>query len=177
MRRALIGPTTHRPDVPLGIAGQQSNFWRAPPFGTVWTLPVTFVAVPALAVALGCGTPLGAQRKPPQPPAPAPGKASWPTDGYDNARSSWQRHETLISPTSVKGMKLVWKLKLDNPSRQLHNLFPPMIVSDVRTTAGPKQIGVVAGVSDNLYGIDLEAKAVAGVVTRGQSLEELAHVR
>jgi outer membrane protein assembly factor BamB len=114
------------------------------------------VVVTALAIALGCGAALQAQRRPPQPPAPPPGKANWPTDGYDTARSSWQRHETLISPTSVKGMKLVWKLKLDNASRQLHNLFPPMIVSDVRTTAGPKQIGVVAGVSDNLYGIDLD---------------------
>jgi PQQ-like domain len=38
----------------------------------------------------------------------------------------------------------------------LHNLFPPMIVSDVATAQGPKQIGVVAGVSDNVYGIDLD---------------------
>ena len=53
-------------------------------------------------------------------------------------------------------MKLIWKLQLDNPARQLHNLFPPMIVSDVKTASGPKQIGVVAGVSDNLYGIDLD---------------------
>jgi outer membrane protein assembly factor BamB len=53
-------------------------------------------------------------------------------------------------------MKLVWKLKLDNQPRQLHNLYPPMIVSDVRTTSGPKQIGVVAGVSDNVYGVDLD---------------------
>ena len=75
-------------------------------------------------------------RRPTQGPpeaGPPPGKASWPTDGYDVQRTSWQRHETLISPASVKGMKLVWKLKLDNASRQLHNLFPPMIVSDVRT--------------------------------------------
>src|SRR5262245_36471900 len=115
------------------------------------------VAVTALAVALGFAATLGAQRKsPPGPPAPPPGKANWPSDGYDPPRTSWQRHEAFINPTSVKGMKLVWKLKLDNPSRQLHNLYPPMIVSDVRTTSGPKQIGVVAGVSDNVYGIDLD---------------------
>jgi hypothetical protein len=114
------------------------------------------VAVTALAVALGCAATLGAQRKPPSPPAPPPGKANWPTDGYDTQRTSWQRHEAYINPTTVKGMKLAWKLKLDNASRQLHNLYPPMIVSDVRTTAGPKQIGVVAGVSDNVYGVDLE---------------------
>jgi len=114
------------------------------------------VAVTALAVALGCAATSAAQRKDASKPPP-PGKASWPTDGYDVQRTSWQRHETLISPASVKGMKLVWKLKLDNASRQLHNLFPPMIVTDVRTANGPKQIGVVAGVSDNVYGIDLDA--------------------
>ena len=113
--------------------------------------------VVVLALAVGwMATPAAQQRTPPKPPAPPPGKANWPTDGYDVQRTSWQRHETLISPASVKGMKLVWKLKLDNASRQLHNLFPPMIVSDVRTASGPKQIGVVAGVSDNLYGIDLD---------------------
>jgi len=53
-------------------------------------------------------------------------------------------------------MKLVWKLKLDNAPRQLHNLYPPMIVSDVRTASGAKQIGVVAGISDNVYGVDLD---------------------
>ncbi|HEY8551439.1 MAG TPA: PQQ-binding-like beta-propeller repeat protein [Vicinamibacterales bacterium] len=84
-------------------------------------------------------------------------KANWLTDGYDPQRTSWQRHETLISPSTVKDMKLVWKLQLDNEPRQLHNLFPPMIVSDVRTPDGPRQIGIVAGVSDNVYGIDLDA--------------------
>ena len=35
-------------------------------------------------------------------------------------------------------MKLLWKLQLDNEPRQLHNLFPPLIVSDVQTAAGPE---------------------------------------
>lgn len=88
--------------------------------------------------------------------AQRPVKANWLTDGYDHQRTSWQRHETQISPATVKDMKLVWKLQLDNQARQLHNLFPPLIVSDVRTPQGPKQIGIVAGVSDNIYGIDLD---------------------
>jgi outer membrane protein assembly factor BamB len=83
-------------------------------------------------------------------------KANWLTDGGDPQRTSWQKHETLISPATVKNMKLVWKLQLDNEPRQLHNLFPPLIVSDVQTPQGPRQIGVVAGVSDNIYGVDLD---------------------
>lgn len=84
------------------------------------------------------------------------GKANWLMDGGDNARSSWQRQETLISPGSVKDMKLLWTVQTDNRPRQLHNLFPPLIVSDVQTAAGLREIAIVAGISDNIYGIDVE---------------------
>jgi hypothetical protein len=58
--------------------------------------------VTALAVALGLTATLGAQRKsPPAAPAPPPGKANWPTDGYDPQRTSWQRHEAYINPATV----------------------------------------------------------------------------
>src|SRR5919107_2492304 len=88
-------------------------------------------------------------------PAAAP-KASWLTDGGDPQRTSWQRNETLLSPSSVKDMKLLWKVKLDNQPRQLHNLFAPLIVPDVQTASGPREIAIVAGISDNVYGIDVD---------------------
>ncbi len=84
-------------------------------------------------------------------------KASWLSDGYDPQRTSWQRNETIISPATAKDMKLLWKLQLDNKPRQMHNLFPPLLVSDVGTPQGPRDIGVVAGVSDNVYGVDLQS--------------------
>jgi outer membrane protein assembly factor BamB len=87
--------------------------------------------------------------------AQAPNKASWLSDGGDPARTSWQRNETILSPTTAKDMKLLWKLKLDNAARQLHNLFAPLIVPDVQTANGPREIAIVAGVSDNIYGIDV----------------------
>ena len=62
------------------------------------------------------------------PGAQAPGKASWLTDGGDSERTSWQRNETMITPATVKDMKLLWTLQTDNQPRQLHNLFPPLIV-------------------------------------------------
>ena len=73
----------------------------------------------------------------------------------DNQRTAWQRNETRISTDSVKNMKLLWKLQFDNQPRQMHNLFPPLIVTDVTTAQGPKEIAVVAGVSDNIYGVDV----------------------
>ena len=92
-----------------------------------------------------------------QAPTPQgqPGKANWLTDGGDPQKNAWQRNETLITKESVKNMKLAWKLQLDNQPRQMHNLFPPLIVSDVATASGPREIAVVAGISDNLYGIDV----------------------
>ena len=90
-------------------------------------------------------------------PSFAQGKqANWFADGGDPQRSSWQRDETLITPETVKGMKLLWTLQTDNQPRQLHNLFAPLIVSDVATARGPREIAVLAGVSDNIYGIDVE---------------------
>src|SRR5262252_567610 len=82
-------------------------------------------------------------------------KADWLTDGGDPQRTAWQRNETLLTKDTVKGMKLLWKIKLDNQTRQMHNLFPPLIAGSVRTRDGEKEIAVVAGVSDNLYAIDV----------------------
>jgi len=82
--------------------------------------------------------------------------ADWLTDGYDSKRTAWQRDEKILSVDSVKNMKLLWKLQLDNEPRQMHSLFPPLIVGSVNTPKGPKQIALETGVSDNLYAIDVE---------------------
>jgi len=41
------------------------------------------------------------------PQAQTAGRANWLTDGGDAQRTSWQRHETLISPASVKNLALL----------------------------------------------------------------------
>ena len=53
-------------------------------------------------------------------------------------------------------MKLLWKTRLDNEPRQMHNLLPVLIASNVTTASGPKQIVLVTGVSDNLYALDAD---------------------
>jgi hypothetical protein len=52
-------------------------------------------------------------------------------------------------------MKLLWKIKTDNEPRQMHSLFPPLIVGKVDTKAGPREVAILAGVSDNIYAIDV----------------------
>ena len=82
--------------------------------------------------------------------------ADWLTDGGNPQRTAWQQDEKVLSVASVKNMKLLWKLHLDNQPRQMHSLFPPLIVGRVNTTAGVKQIAIEAGVSDNIFAIDVE---------------------
>jgi outer membrane protein assembly factor BamB len=96
------------------------------------------------------------------PPAADPSRrsaagaeADWLTDGGDPQRTAWQKNEHILNVSNVKGMKLLWKYKTDNEPREMHALFPPLIVGRVITAAGPRQVAIVAGISDNLYAIDV----------------------
>src|SRR5437870_12684479 len=82
-------------------------------------------------------------------------KADWLTDGGDPQRTAWQRNETILTKDTVKDMKLLWKVRTDNQPRQMHNLVPPLIAGNVSTPSGDKEIAILAGVSDNVYGIDV----------------------
>ena len=81
--------------------------------------------------------------------------ADWLTDGGDTRRTNWQKDETVLTPANVKDMKLLWKIKLDNEPRQMHNLLEPLIIGRLNTANGPKQVVIQAGVSDNVYAVDV----------------------
>src|SRR5579872_6143937 len=80
----------------------------------------------------------------------------WLTDGGNSQRTAWQKDEKILTLQNVKDMKLLWKLKLDNEPRQMHSLFPPLLMEKVSTPGGVKQIAIEAGVSDNIYAIDVD---------------------
>lgn len=96
----------------------------------------------------------------PTPQAQSGKLADWLTDGGDIERTGWQKNENILSTTSVKNMKLLWKTKLDNVPRQMHNLLPVLIASNVTTASGPKQIVLATGVTDNLYGLDADTGSI-----------------
>jgi len=81
--------------------------------------------------------------------------ANWLTDGFDPQRTNWQRDEKILSPSTVKNMKLLWKVKLDNKPHEMHALLSPLIVDKAATKSGPKEIAVVAGSGDNIFAIDV----------------------
>lgn len=82
--------------------------------------------------------------------------ADWLTDGGNPQRTAWQQNETILTTANVGGMKLLWKLKLDNQPRVMHSLFPPLIIGRLNTAEGPRQVAIEAGSSDNIYAIDVE---------------------
>ncbi len=81
--------------------------------------------------------------------------ADWPTDGYNSKRDGWQRDEHILSKTNVGKMKILWQTKLDNAANEMHSLFPTLIAGKVKTADGEKEIGITAGISDNVYAIDV----------------------
>ena len=81
--------------------------------------------------------------------------ADWLTDGGDVIRSNWQKDEKILSTATAKDIKLLWTIKVDNQTRAMHSLLPPLVIGSVTTKGGPKQVVIQAGVSDNLFAIDV----------------------
>ncbi len=80
----------------------------------------------------------------------------WTTDGGDNQRTGWNRHEKTITKDNVKNLNLLWKLPTGNQVRALHALMPVLVVGQLNTPAGARQVGFVTGISDNIYAFDVE---------------------
>src|SRR5688572_7126720 len=70
------------------------------------------------------------------------------TEGNDPGRTGWMKDEKVFTLANVKDMKLLWKVKLDSQPRQMHNLFPPLIAKSVTTARGPREVAIVAGISE-----------------------------
>lgn len=118
-----------------------------------------FVTVLAISCVLGLS--VGAQRQalgnPAGLSADALAKADWLTDGGDAQRTGWQRNETTLTKDNVRNLKIVWKIQLDNQPREMHALLPVLIVGQIQTPGGSKEVAIVAGSSDNIYAIDVNA--------------------
>ena len=83
--------------------------------------------------------------------------SEWLTFGGDAQRTGWAKKEKMLTKDSLKNFGLQWKLHLDNEPKELISLTAPVVVEDVYTSKGVKDVVVVAGSSDNLYTIDADA--------------------
>jgi outer membrane protein assembly factor BamB len=90
------------------------------------------------------------------PLAHAQRAADWPTHGGDAQRTGWQKNERKINKDSVKDFQLLWKLKLPNETKAMYSLFEPLIIGNLITNRGFKEMAFVAGSSDNLFAVDAD---------------------
>ena len=77
------------------------------------------------------------------------------TEGNNPGRTGWMKDEKVFTLANVKDMKLLWKVKLDSQPREMHNLFAPLIAERVTTARGSREVAIVAGISDDLFAIDV----------------------
>lgn len=86
------------------------------------------------------------------------GGGSWPTIGNDAQRTAWNRTDAKISADAIQksGFRFLWKLKLDNQTRQLNSLTQPLLLQNIISYKGFKALAYVGGSSDNVYSIDYD---------------------
>ena len=72
-------------------------------------------------------------------------------EGVDTARTGWVRDEKIYTLANVGSTKLLWKVQLNSTPRSMHNLFPPLVAQNVQTAQGPLEVGLVAGITDDLF--------------------------
>jgi len=86
------------------------------------------------------------------------GSIDWMTSNGDAQRSAWVRTDAKISPATMQkpGFKFLWKLKLNNQSRQMNSLMPPSTLERLIGYRGFRMLGFVGGSSDNIFTIDTD---------------------
>ena len=75
-------------------------------------------------------------------------------EGVDTARTGWVKDEKVFTPANAGSMKLLWRTQLNSTPRSMHNLFAPLVAESVATPQGTLEVGLVAGVSDDLFAIN-----------------------
>jgi outer membrane protein assembly factor BamB len=83
-------------------------------------------------------------------------EVNWPTYAGDAQRSGWQKTETRITKSTAKDLQLLWKMKLDVPSRSVRPVLPPVILGRLISYRGFKELAFVGTSADVVYSIDAD---------------------
>ncbi len=80
----------------------------------------------------------------------------WITFGGNPQRDGWARDETTLTRENVKNMKVIWKIQINSPLREMNSLTAPIVVENVLAAQGHKDIVVVGGGSDTMDAVDID---------------------
>lgn len=79
-----------------------------------------------------------------------------PVFGGDAQRSGWEKSDTRITRENVKDFQLVFSRKLGNSPAGLHTLAPPVIVGNLISYKGFKELAFIEGTGDKMWSIDAD---------------------
>src|SRR5690349_9493217 len=82
--------------------------------------------------------------------------AEWNMFGGNPQRTGWAKDETILTKENVGKLKLEWKTKIENRSKELTSLSVPVITINVPAPGGFRDIAIVAGSSDKVVALDAE---------------------
>jgi outer membrane protein assembly factor BamB len=82
----------------------------------------------------------------------------WTTSNGDAQRSSWVASDVRLTKDAVaKGeLKFLWKMKLNNETRQLHALTQPILLDRLISHRGFKALAFVGASSERVFAIDTD---------------------
>ncbi|MDQ6705933.1 MAG: hypothetical protein M3Z85_08200, partial [Acidobacteriota bacterium] len=80
----------------------------------------------------------------------------WPSYGGDAQRSGWEKSDSRITKANIKDFQLVLKRKLDNGQEGRHSLTAPVVIGNLISYRGFKELAFVAGSSDTIWSIDAD---------------------
>jgi len=80
--------------------------------------------------------------------------SDWSSQNGNPQRDGWARGESNLTKAKISGLKLLYKSKVDNQARGLNSLTSPIVMSNLITYLGFKELLFVGGSSDNVFAID-----------------------
>lgn len=105
-------------------------------------------------VALGLVLLAFGQSPGPNPGDGGPATGDWLTFGHDPQRSGWSRDEKTFRRENASQLRLVWQAALPNEAHVLTGLTAPLVVRQVETERGVRDLVIVAGSADRLFALD-----------------------
>ena len=90
------------------------------------------------------------------------GGGEWTTSQGDAQRTSWVRTDVRLTKDAVqKGeLKFLWKMKLDNETRQLNSLTTPVLMDRLISHRGFKALAFVGASAERMYAVDTDLASV-----------------
>ncbi|HEY0264506.1 MAG TPA: PQQ-binding-like beta-propeller repeat protein [Granulicella sp.] len=76
------------------------------------------------------------------------------TEGYDASRTGWVKEEKILTKSNIDKVKMLWRVQLPSIQRNFHDIHTPLVIEGLQTPNGVKEVAIVAGIDDQLFGLD-----------------------